>query len=504
MHSRLLCALAAAAAAGIFPASCAREEHLNVLLVTLDTTRADSLGAYGRAGDPTPGFDSVAREGTRFDLAISTAALTPVSHASILTGLDNALHGLRVLSAPSGFRLAPDVPTLATVLHDRGYRTAAVHSAFPVSSYFGFQPGFDVFESVEGEMGRVKGNAARRTWDMARFQRRSDETTDLALSWLKTSRSPFFLWVHYWDPHDDVLVPPAPLLPKNLRRVGTDGNPQPSRELYEAEVGYVDSQFARLLSALRASGELEHTLVVIVADHGEGLGDHGWDHHRILYQEQIRVPLIVRVPGVRQAPVVPALVRTTDLFPTILDYLGVAPPRPVSGSSLRDLLEGRSAPPRLAYADQINGYDSAATMLDAHPQFDFLYCAMDRDWKLIYRPSRPDRSELYDLANDPSEQRNLFAARPEEARRLERELARHGGWVSAPFAAPGPAAPASPGAADARGALAALGYAGGAEGSASGAPEWEWTCPDHPGVREPRAGACPSCASPLLLVGRGP
>jgi len=129
---------------------------------------------------------------------------------------------------------------------------------------------------------------------------------------------------------------------------------------------------------------------------------------------------------------------------------------------------------------------------------------MDRDWKLIYRPSRPDRSELYDLANDPSEQRNLFAARPEEARRLERELARHGGWVSAPFAAPGPAAPASPGAADARGALAALGYAGGAEGSASGAPEWEWTCPDHPGVREPRAGACPSCASPLLLVGRGP
>src|SRR5258706_3993209 len=268
-------------------AACSREDRMNVVLVTLDTTRADFLGAYRRPGNPTPNFDAVAVEGTRFDLAISTAAVTPVSHASILTGLDNGKHGLRVLSAKSGFRLRPDVPTLATVLHEHGYRTGAVHSAFPVSSTFGFRNGFDVFESVEGEL---RGEGPHRTWDVAKFQRRSDDTTRIALDFVKAAKEPFFLWVHYWDPHDGVRVPPKELLPKNLWRKGVDGETEESRELYAAEVSYVDAQFGRLVSALRERAELEHTIFVIVADHGEGLGDHGCGHHRIIYHEEIRAP----------------------------------------------------------------------------------------------------------------------------------------------------------------------------------------------------------------------
>jgi arylsulfatase A-like enzyme len=479
-------------------AACSRGPRTNVVLVTLDTTRADYLGAYGRPGNRTPNLDALAAQGTRFDLAISSAALTPVSHASILTGLDNPEHGLRVLSAPSGFRLGKDVPTLATVLHANGYETAAVHSAFPVSSYFGFKNGFDVFESVEGNMGRQRGNAARRTWDLSKFQRRSDDTTELALDFLKKEKGPFFLWVHYWDPHDDVLLPPAELLPANLRRTGADGQPQPSLELYEAEVAYVDAQLGRLIAALRASGEYEHTIFVIVADHGEGLGDHGWDHHRILYQEQIRVPLIVRVPGAKQAPSVADLVRTTDIFPTVLDYLGISSPKPVSGASLRGLVEGRAEPARVAFADQINGYDLNAAMVDTHPQFDFLYCAMDRQWKLIYRPTKPEASELYEIARDPRELKNVFRDRPDEVLRLERELARHGGWVTEPFgkdaSAPDPQ--------DAQHALEALGYAGG--GTQEGAPRWAWTCPEHASVRQDARGKCPTCGTPLIPVRREP
>jgi arylsulfatase A-like enzyme len=495
MRPRLLLALSALllfSALIVGSAACSREDRLNVVLITLDTTRADFLGAYGRPGNPTPHFDAVAAEGTRFDLAISTAAVTPVSHASILTGLDNPLHGLRVLSAKSGFRLRPGVPTLATVLREHGYRTGAVHSAFPVSSTFGFNAGFDVFESVEGEL---SGEGPHRTWDVAKLQRRSDETTRIALDFVKAAKQPFFLWVHYWDPHDAVQVPPKELLPKNLWRKGVDGDPEPSRELYAAEVSYVDAQFGRLVSALRERGELERTIFVIVADHGEGLGDHGWDHHRILYQEQIRVPLIVRIPGIRQAQSVQALVRTTDLFPTVLDRLGIVPPQPVSGESLLGLIEGRDEAPRVACADQINGYDWNARMVETHPLFDFLYCAMDREWKLIYRPSQPEKSELYDLAHDPGELANRFSQRPEEVRRLERELARWKGWVTAPFESDGSGVDLHASAS----ALEALGYAGG-EAPRAAEVRWAWTCPDHPDVRAGERGLCPSCGSETIPV----
>lgn len=448
----------------------AREPRWNVVLLTLDTTRADFLGCYGRAGDPTPNLDALARAGTRFDRAISTASVTPVSHASILTGLDNHEHGVRVLAGMCGFRLKPDVPTLATILQAQGYATAAVHSAFPVSAYYGFDHGFDVFESFEGALG--KSQAGTMSWPLTKLQRRSDDTTSIVIEELAELAQPFFLWVHYWDPHDDVLVPPADRIPASVPRAA-DGRPLPSRELYGAEVSYLDSQIGRLFDDLKAAGEWEHTLVVVVADHGEGLGDHDWQFHRILYQEQIRVPLLVRVPGLASTPSVPATVRTTDIAPTVLDYLGVSAPRAMSGRSLRTLLEGRDDAPRTAFADQVNGYDLNAAMIDKRPFDDFLYAVIDDGWKLVWRPLHPEKSELFHLDEDPGESRNRLAGEPAQVLRLQKLLARHGSWVTAPCHTPdGPDVDLEA----ARQILEKTGYAGRGEPVEA---RWGFACPEN-------------------------
>ncbi|MCY2961720.1 MAG: sulfatase [Planctomycetota bacterium] len=461
----------------------------NVVVLTLDTTRADFLGCYGRPGDPTPVLDALAREGTRFDRAIATASVTPVSHASILSGLDNQEHGVRVLAGMCGYKLKPEVPTLATILQSQGYATAAVHSAFPVSAYYGFDHGFDVFESFEGVI--QKSQAGTMSWPLTKLQRRSDETTRMVIDELAHLDQPFFLWVHYWDPHDTVLLPP-PELTAGLPHTA-DGQLAASRELYGAEVSYVDSQIGRLFETLKASGEWEHTLVVVVADHGEGLGDHDWQFHRILYQEQIRVPLLVRVPGLASTPSVAATVSTTDIAPTVLDYLGVRAPRAMSGRTLRPLLEGRADAPRSAFADQINGYDLNAAMLTKRPFDDFLYAVVDQGWKLVWRPLHPEKSELFDLDQDPGELRNRYADAPDQALRLQKLLARHGSWVTTPCHTP-----EDPGLdrAAALQILEGLGYAGGGETVEA---RWGFACPEAPG----RVVADPAeldCADGYLLV----
>jgi len=462
----------------------AAAQRWNVVLITLDTTRADYLGCYGRPGDPTPNLDGLAREGTRFDLAIATASVTPVSHASILTGLDNHEHGVRVLSGLCGYKLEKDVPTLATILSDAGWSTAAVHSAFPVSAYFGFDNGFDVFESFDGAFGQSQ--AGTMSWDLPRLQRRSDETTDIVLAELAALDQPFFLWVHYWDPHDAAVVPPKESIPADVPRLA-DGRFPPSHALYAAEVSYVDHEIGRLFDRLRASGEWEHTLVVVVADHGEGLGDHGWDYHRILYQEQIRVPLLVRIPGQASAPSVAGTVRTTDIAPTVLDYLGLRAPRTPSGRSLRPLLEGRPDAPRTAFADQINGYDLNAGMLSQRPFDDFLYGVVDAGWKLVWRPLHPQASELFDLANDPRELQNRFGEEPAHVLRLQKLLAQHGGWMTTPCNQP---VDASVDPAAAARILAQLGYAG---GGATVEARWGFACPGQPErvVSDPAELDCP-------------
>jgi arylsulfatase A-like enzyme len=458
----------------------------NVLLVTLDTTRADFFGTYGFPGRGTPALDALAREGALFETAISTASVTPVAHASILTGLEPQHHGLRVFSAESGFRLPAGVPTLATILRARGFRTGAVHSSFAVSGYFGLDQGISWLESFEA--GFQKEEEGKHRWDVARYQRRSDDATALALDFLKETGEPFFLWVHYWDPHDAELLPPAPYLagvPEDTSRR--------NRELYAAEVRYLDAQLGRLLAALRERGAYDRTLVAVTSDHGEGLGDHDWTVHRLLYQEQIRVPLILRIPG--EAPAGPRreLARVTDIVPTLLDHLGLDPTAELDGASLKGILRGSAETPRLAYADQINGYDLNSNVGSRRPLDDFLYCVMDSRWKLVYRPEFPERSELFDLSRDPGEGINLYESEERERRRLEGELARRNPWVTLPFAAGGVSAAER---ALAQEALESLGYTGGGTG---GAPQWIWSCPAHPDLAAGAGGSCPRCSEPLLL-----
>jgi arylsulfatase A-like enzyme len=463
----------------------------NVLLITLDTTRADFFGAYGSPGRGTPYFDAVARRGALFQTAISTASVTPVAHASILTGLEPYHHGLRVLFAESGFRLPADIPTLATVLHARGWRTGAVHSAFPVSPYFGLDQGFTSLESFDA---RFQEGDGKHRWEVARYQRRSDDATDLALEFVDQGEDPFFLWVHYWDPHDAELLPP----PELLSGVPDDRSRR-NRKLYAAEVEYLDSQFGRLLEGLEERSRYDETLLVVTADHGEGLGDHGWGVHRLLYQEQIRIPLIFRIPGQAAGAPLGELARVTDIYPTLLDYLGIEDTAGVDGRSLRTLLTREAEPPRLAYADQLNGYDLNSKIGSRRPFDDFLYCVMDAEWKLIYRPEFPERSELFHLKNDPGETTNLYAREPEQRLRLQRELARRDAWISRPFAAGLGASPDE--AAAAREALESLGYTG-SERSGGGEESWGWTCPRHADVLTNENESCPHCAEPLILRAR--
>ncbi len=489
----------------------------NVLLVTLDTTRADALGCYGATNNATPVLDAIAKQGTRFDQAIASAALTPVSHASILTGLENQEHGVRVLAGRGGYKLRDDVPTLAAILHAHGYRTAAVVSSLTVSRWFGFDRGFDVFEGFDGAF--EPSDAGNLSWDQSDLQRRSDETTDRALK-LVAGREPFCLWVHYWDPHDVDKLPPHEFLPADLPR-DAQGRLVPGRALYQAEVHYVDHELGRLVDALKQSGKWERTLVVVVADHGEGLGDHGWETHRILYQEQIRVPLIVRVPDElrkqvsareqgadpdpsggptvsgKQQPEVTALVRTLDIAPTVLDYLHVEAPRALTGRSLRGLIDGRTDMPRVAFADALNGYDLNVQSLQARPQEDFVYVAIEWPWKFVYRPLHPDKNELYELAHDPHELQNRFALQTVEVLHLEKLLAQDAPWVSGPFP---PIEKSGVSAEQAQRMFSGLGYTAGRMSGADA--RFAFACPEHPEDVHDTPQECSGCGGRPILVAR--
>lgn len=405
-----------------------RARRPNVLLITLDTTRADFLGCYGHPGNLTPGLDRVAAEGARFAFAIATAGLTPMSHASILTGLNPYAHGLRVFHGELGHRLPADVPTLPELLGARGYNTAAFVSAYPVSEAYGLERGFERFKTgidVEDlDLSRQQRHDTH--WSPSRrstTQRRGDSTTDDALEWLGTQGpdQPWLMWLHYFDVHDFSLVPPREYAASQGVRYDPSVSPQDldaRLAMYELELRWLDLQLQSLFDRLRARGEWEDTLVIITSDHGQGLRDglerHGWTLHRLLYQWSLHVPLIVRGPGIRAGSVVDELARTIDILPTILEVADVPPPEGVEGASLLPLIRGEERGGRIAYADALNTLDSHSPLrrLPAS-QRDDLYVVMDRRWKLIHHRLRPEESELYDLAEDPLESKNLYALQPE-------------------------------------------------------------------------------------------
>ncbi len=468
----------------------------NVLLVTLDTVRADYLSSYGHPGGLTPQFDRLASEGTRFDLCVSSSAVTPVSHATILTGRYPQNHGLRVLSADGGYRLPADVPTLAGLFKKKGYSTAAVHSSFAVSAWFGFDRSFDHFDSFDSTV-EIDEHGAK--WDEA-HQRRADDTTDRVLALLEDLPEPWFVWIHYWDPHDPTVVPPDEFLPEDIPRYTKapyEGRVKRTDQQYGEELRYVDEQFGRVITNLQERGRYDDTTVIVTSDHGEGLTDgeerHDWSFHRILYQEQIHVPLIVKAP-IGQGTTVDSLVRTADIFPTLLELCDLPVPGEFDGASLCGLMNQVEEAPRFAYADQINGYDFNAKMLAKRPHADFLYCAMDRDWKLIYRPNFPEMTELYSLRTDADELHNVAKENPEQVERLLAQLARDEGWVTAPLTGGEPPSKES------LEILEKLGYTVGSSEAAFDA-RWGWRCPGSETIHDEK-GVCEESGLPMIPVRR--
>jgi arylsulfatase A-like enzyme len=389
----------------------------NLLLVTLDTTRADRLGAYGSAAGLTPNLDALADRGVVFEQAIAQAAVTPVSHASILTGLDPYSHGLRVLHGTAHNRLGEAHVTLAEALAEAGYDTAAFVSAFPAGSYFGLDQGFSHFDEDFAADNPVTPNGLVST---GLNQRRADHTTDRALAWLETASAPYFLWVHYFDPHDPRVLPPDDFLA--ARREPAGGEREQLRQMYDHEVAFLDRELGRLLDGIAA--EPAPTVVAVVADHGEGLGDHDWWTHGVLYQEQIQVPLILVGPGLPAANRVSARVRTTDLVPSLLELLGVeqAGAVPLDGVSVMPLLDGAAQPRRVAYADSLTTITYRFTPSLTDRKDDMLFSMLEGRWKYIHHQRRPAESELYDLERDPGESRNLLVDEPAVAEAMRRSL----------------------------------------------------------------------------------
>jgi arylsulfatase A-like enzyme/Flp pilus assembly protein TadD len=394
---------------------------IDVVLITVDTLRADRLGSYGGRAAATPVLDKLAAEGTRFDQAIAPVPLTLPSHASLLTGRTPLGHGVH---DNVGFSLAPSIPTLAEQLRAAGYTTAAFVSAVPLQRRFGLARGFEQYD-----------DQLTRGTDPARplpVERRADETVAAVQRWLPgiAAPSPLFLWVHLFDPHTP-YDPPEPFKTRFSVRP------------YDGEVAYVDSQVGVLLAQLNHMRGHRPRLVVVTADHGEGLGDHGEPTHGLfVYDSTIRVPLILNGPDVPAGSVVQRVARIIDVAPTVLDLAGVAPLSDIEGTSLRAApTRDEAAPDRPAYVEAL---------------FGALCCgwAPLRGWRdgslmLIDAP----RVELYDIGADPGQTRNLAQDRPADVTRLQGVLSQALSRAStSSFAAT---------ANDARSQLRSLGYVSG-------------------------------------------
>jgi arylsulfatase A-like enzyme/Flp pilus assembly protein TadD len=367
-----------------------RARHL--VLVTVDTLRADRLGCYGNGQVATPNLDRLAAQGALFPQATVHVPLTRPSHASILTGLLPAEHGLRDNVSPP---LAAEVPTLAETLEAQGFQTAAFVSSIVLSRQSGLHRGFDAY-SDRFEAG---GDDARF---LNTIQRRGDEVVGEAVQWLEQApEGRLFLWLHLYDPHDP-YTPPEPYAARYADRP------------YDGEVAWTDELLGRLERALAARGLRDDALTVVTADHGEALGEHGEPTHGFFaYEATLRVPFIVRGPGVRPGARPGLTARSVDVVPTALALLGLPPAARASGRSLAPALAGDAQAEEPAYAE------SLLPLL--HYGWSDLRVLREGRWKYVQAP----RPELYDLLSDPGEEHDLALREPARAAALRAALARH-------------------------------------------------------------------------------
>jgi arylsulfatase A-like enzyme/Tfp pilus assembly protein PilF len=352
-----------------------------VVLISIDTCRADHLGCYGDTRSITPELDRFAQDALRCTRALASVPMTLPSHCTMFTGTSPLQHGVH---DNLGYRLAAADRTVAEVLQEAGWRTAAVVGSFVLNSSFGLAQGF---EHYDDDMG---GGGARSN------ERPAAVVTRRAIEWLGAGpRQPFFLFVHYFDPHTP-YAPPAPYAAQ------FPGDP------YRGEIAYVDAEVGRLLARLREVGLYDRSLIIVAGDHGEALGEHGESGHGyFIYQSTLRVPLLIKPPGGTAARALDETVGLIDIAPTILGRFGLSAPAAMTG---RDLLAGAStASDRDVYCESFT-----PTKYGCAPLLGLV-----RGTHKYVHTSRP---ELYDLAADPGEASDLVAARPERARELKGAL----------------------------------------------------------------------------------
>lgn len=368
-------------------------DQLSVILVTLDTARADRIGAYGGHAVPTPNLDSIARDGALFEEAIAQVPLTLPSHASILTGRYPASHGVRHNGL---YRLPPGTPTLASHLKANGFETAAFVGAYVLNRGFGLEQGFDTYDDIATN--RFQGGQDQ----LFKAERTADDVNAAIIRWLERPKAGrYFLWAHYYDPHDPYSPPEKP-----GRTLAGSG--------YDREISYVDACFGDLLAKLRAAGALDRALLVVAGDHGESLGEHGEDTHGVfLYEGAVRVPFLVRLPGtVRAGTRVAGPVELVDIVPTVLDLLGLPPLEKTEGRALRPRIEGKD--------DGASARAYAETLLP-RLEYGLSSLAMVRDGTHKY--IRAPKPELYDLRSDPGESANRIAGDGDRAAEMASLLA---------------------------------------------------------------------------------
>jgi arylsulfatase A-like enzyme len=436
---QILCGILAALATGVV-ALLHDTRPIGVVVITLDTTRADRLSPYGFMDASMPALERLAREGVVFDRATSVAPLTLPAHTSLFTGLFPPRHAVRENSDPA---LGGDHTTLAEILSSRGFHTGAFVGSAVLDADRGLAQGFEIYR------GAVSFKEAPQ------LQRRANEVITDATRWLdQVAGSPYFLWVHLYDAHRP-YDPPEPYR-------STIADP------YTGELLFVDSQIARLIDQLEQRKILDRTIVAVAADHGESLGDHGErDHGIFLYDSVVRVPLIIRAPGLSPRRVA-EVVRLTDVMPTMLEMLDLPPPQ-MDGVSLVGLMTGRRAHLNL------DGYSESL-----YPQrfgWSSLRALNDGRFKVIDAP----RPELYDLERDPFERENIYDQRRETAAALHGRLR----------AMKAERATSQPVSGNVRERLASLGYVGSSPVSAIGSANPAVDPKDCIGVQHSEAATAP-------------
>ncbi len=372
-------------------------EKPNVILLTLDTTRADHLACYGYTNVKTPHLDSLAQRGVLFEQAATTSPLTLPAHCSILTGMYPTYHGVRINGNTA---LNEEQTTIAEILSAQGYRCGAFIGAFVLDGRWGLKQGFEDYDD-QFDLKKYKH------LDLGAVQRPGNEVMDSALNWLeKHKSSPFFAWIHLYDPHTP-YAPPEPYL--------SEYKPRGLVGLYDGEIAFMDEQIGRCLDWLEQNGLNKNTVLILVGDHGEGLGNHGeGTHGYFIYDYAVHVPLIIVAPfeglrGVRIA----SQVRTVDILPTLMETAAVSTAIETQGHSLLPMMfhPGKKRD-GFAYAESMS------------PNLQFGWSSLHSLRTTKYKYIDAPKAELYDLTQDPGEETNLLPEHPEVIRKLKAELDR--------------------------------------------------------------------------------